>query len=237
MAFVPLHTFDIVVGRTYATETHILNLIKTYESGSPGYGDHTRNHSLNNAINDFRSGFYDRADTKFLRNLQTELEYRLEVVKKADKLIDMLGLPRPGNSTCSAWDNKKWEATTGHAEETRWRHLRDFFERHYERLLFPTPTGRRETETYGKGGAFVFAALYVSGWSTEKIESRIIQILAQLISESAMNRKAMLRMIEIFRKEDEEEYENDDGQTWNITVTRATPKIIELFERKRPSSL
>jgi hypothetical protein len=233
MAFVPLPTRRVVAGGNFATEMHILDLIKMYESGCPDYGAPARNQSLKNAINDFRTGFYDRDDTKFLSKLKIDLEYRLDVLNKADKYIDMLELPRPGDSSCSKWDSRKWEASAGHTEEMRWRHLRDFFKRHYERLLFPTPVGRRETETYGKGGAFVFAALYVSGWSREEIEGRIIELLARLISESSVHRDGMLRMIEIFRGEDEEEYENDDiGATWWFTVTRATPKVVELLNGK-----
>jgi hypothetical protein len=233
MAFVPLPAFKTVVGGNFAIEMHILNLIKMYENGCPDYGAPAGNQSLKNAINDFRTGFYDRDNTKFLNQLTIDLEYRLEVIKKAGKYVDMLGLPRPGDSSCSKWDHRKWEASTGHTEEIRWCHLRDFFERHYSRLLFPTPVGRRETETYGKGGAFVFAALYVSGWSKEEIEDKVIELLERLISESSVHRDGMLRMIEIFRWEDEEEYENDDaGETWWFTVARATPKVIELLERK-----
>jgi len=224
-----------------ALKRQIHDLIEKYQDGHPGMSEAAGNHGFHSSIEDFSRGCYHPDHpglAAWLLEIKTDIEYRLDVVAKADKYVEMLDLPLPDSVRCHDWYDMMHYGPgrlAGEAEQKRWSELHKSFISHYNQFLFPIPVGRSQIKVYGKGFRYLLQALYLSPLSKDEAESKLIELLTRFIEEDPRMKEDMKRIAVMLRKEDEKEYgsdEEDDGTFY--TRPGAAPKIFELLETIEP---
>jgi len=177
-----------------AVRSHIERLIELYNTGKPGHPDAAKNHEICRQMERFSDGF---GDETFLNDLLENLEYRLDVIDKADEYVDMLGLARSNGITCSDWDET--EFINDPRDQKRWQQIGNLISS-VSKILFPIPVGKSGDNEYAKGRLFVKEALYHSAWSQAVIEKNVHNLVQIVLDETKEIREVIKRDPEVREK-------------------------------------
>ena len=156
---------DTIRLSTPQAEYRLKRLAFDYMKSFPGPDAAAKNHRVHNDCNRLLKD--EALSNDELERLAEALRYRLETMDRGTKYKDRLGVPFLDCRECDVWDYRKESSKN---LEKRARHSQIFKKVGFHDLFDP-PSG--EAMPYVKGQDYLTAVLTESGWSSQKIDDAL----------------------------------------------------------------
>ncbi|KAF4625191.1 hypothetical protein G7Y89_g12977 [Cudoniella acicularis] len=138
-------------------QNFVAQAARIYLNSFPGPHDGGDNLALHGLLDSIIKPFPGENITyQMLESARAQLDYRLEIMDKAEKYVEHMGLREPLGQSCHEFNAEEY--TCKHQHEKQWIEINENFYRHYSSTMFPKPTPVAGRPFY-KGSDYVIAAM------------------------------------------------------------------------------